>query len=149
MLRKIWKATVGVAVGLLAAMQFFRPERTNPPSDPAVSFEAVAKPPQEIASTLKRSCYDCHSNQTNWPWYSNLAPVSWLAARDVEEGRVRLNFSERTRPGRDREQPNMGEVCEGVRAGKMPLWSYTLLRPDAKLTAREVAALCSGAGAEE
>ena len=145
---KILKTTAGVAVGLLAAMQLFQPERTNPPSDPAASFEAVVRPPQEIASSLKRSCYDCHSNQTTWPWYSSGAPVSWLVANDVKEGRAHLNFSEWTRPGPEGELPSMGEVCEQVRAGKMPLWSYTLLHPDAKLTAQEVTAMCSGAGAE-
>jgi hypothetical protein len=75
MLNKLLKTTLGAAVALLAAMQFFRPERTNPLSDPNASFDSVAKPSQEIASTLKRSCYDCHSNQTNWPWYSNVAPL--------------------------------------------------------------------------
>jgi mono/diheme cytochrome c family protein len=146
---RVLKISVGVAVGLLAPMQFFRPERTNPPSDPAASFEAVARPPQEIASSLKRSCYDCHSNRTNWPWYSNVAPPSWLIASDVKEGRAHLNFSEWTRPGPEGEIPGMGEVCESVRAGKMPLWSYTLLHPDAKLTAQQVAAVCVGAGANE
>ena len=148
MLRKIWKPVV-VACGLLIAMQFFRPERVKPPSDPAVSFETIAKPPQQIVSSLKRACYDCHSNQTHWPWYSNVAPVSWLVAGDVREGRARLNFSEWMRPGPEGEAPSMGEVCESVRAGKMPLSSYTLLHPDAKLTEHEVSALCSGTGGDE
>jgi hypothetical protein len=145
----IVKTAVLVAVGLLVAMQFFRPERSDPPSDPTVSFEAVAKPPQPIVSILTRACYDCHSNQTNWPWYSNVAPVSWLVASDVKEGREHLNFSEWTRPGREGELPSMGEVCESVRDGKMPLRSYFLLHPDARLTAQESAVLCSGAGAED
>ena len=148
MLSKILKTAAGVAVGLLVVMQFFRPERANPPSDPAASFDAVAKPSQEIASTLKRACYDCHSNQTNWPWYSNVAPMSWLVVSDVKEGRAKLNFSEWTRPGREGELPSLGEVCESVRDGKMPLRSYTLLHPDASLTAQEIAALCSATGAE-
>lgn len=133
-----------VVIGLLAAMQLFRPERTNPPSDPAASFEAVAKPSPEIAAALKRACYDCHSNQTNWRWYSNVAPMSWLIANDVKEGRDSLNFSEWTRPDREGELPSLGEVCESVKNGKMPLPSYMLLHPGARLTAQEVAAVCSG-----
>jgi Haem-binding domain len=148
MLTKIWKTTVVVALGVLIAMQFFRPERTNPPSDPDASFEVVAKPPQEVVSTLKRACYDCHSNQTQRPWYSNVAPVSWLVASDVKGGREHLNFSEWTRPGREGELPSLGEICETVRAAKMPLRSYLLLHPDARLTAYEVAAVCSGTSAE-
>lgn len=142
------KTTVLAGCSLLAAIQFFRPERTNPPSDPAASFEAVAKPSQEISSTLKRACYDCHSNQTNWPWYSNVAPMSWLVASDVKEGRARLNFSEWARPGAEGELPSLGEVCESVQSGKMPLPSYLLLHPDARLTTQEGATLCSGTGAE-
>jgi hypothetical protein len=125
-------------------MQRFRSAPTNPPSDPSASFETVAKPPQKVASSLKRACYDCHSNQTVWPVYTHIAPVSWLIARDVNLGRAHLNFSEWTRPGPEGEMPNFGEACEQVRAGKMPLRSYLLLHPQAKLTDSEVDALCSG-----
>jgi hypothetical protein len=145
---KMLKTTFLLAAGALVVMQFFRPERTNPLSDPAASFEAVAKPSSEVIASLKRACYDCHSNQTVWPWYSNLAPVSWLIASDVKQGRAHLNFSEWTRPGPEGELPSLGEACEAVRAGKMPLRSYTLLHPDAKLTLQEAATVCSGRAIE-
>jgi Haem-binding domain len=136
---------IAAAVGLLAlvVMQFFRPARTNPTSDPSVSFEAVVKPPQEVVSSLKRACNDCHSNQTVWPWYSNIAPVSWLVASDVNEGRVHLNFSNWMQPGAVGEKPEVSELCEQVKVGKMPLRAYTLLHPQAKLTDLEVAGLCA------
>src|SRR6516162_4122750 len=105
---KMLKTTFLLAAGALVVMQFFRPERTNPLSDPAASFEAVAKPSSEVIASLKRACYDCHSNQTVWPWYSNLAPVSWLIASDVKQGRAHLNFSEWTRPGPEGELPSLG-----------------------------------------
>ena len=132
----------GVVVLALVAIQSFRWAPTNPTSDPSASFEAVAKPPQEVASSLKRACYDCHSNQTVWPLYSHIAPVSWLVVRDVNQGRAHLNFSEWTRPGLEGEKPDMGEVCEQVQSGKMPLRSYTLLHPQAKLSNQEIAAVC-------
>ena len=97
------KTTILLAAGALVVMQFFRPERANPSTDASASFEAVAKPSPEVVASLKRACYDCHSNQTVWPWYSNVAPVSWLIANDVKEGRAHLNFSEWTRPGPERE----------------------------------------------
>ena len=127
---------------MLIAMQSFLPTPTNPPSKPSASFEAVAKPSPEVASSLKRACYDCHSNQTVWPVYSHIAPVSWLVARDVNQGRAHLNFSHWTRPGHEGEMPNMGEVCEQVRAGKMALHSYLRFHSWSKLTNQEIAAMC-------
>ena len=148
MLTKLLKSTVFLAAGLLVVIQVFRPDRTNPPSDPAASFEGLGKPSPEILSSLKRACYDCHSNQTSWPWYSHVAPVSWLVAGDVKEGRAHLNFSEWTRPGAEGELPSLGEVCEAVTARKMPLRSYVLMHPGAKLTPREIGAICQGSGTE-
>jgi len=85
----------GITLGaLLLGMQLYRPERTNPVSDPALSFQEVEKPPAELTALLNRACMNCHSHQTAWPWYSNVAPASWLVASDVAEGREHLNFSE-------------------------------------------------------
>lgn len=140
---KPFKTAGGLLVLALVVMQFFRPERTNPASDPGASFEAVVKPPQEVASSMKRACHDCHSNETNWPWYSNIAPVSWFIASDVNEGRTHLNFSDWTKAGAEGEKPDLGELCSEVQAGKMPLRSYTVLHPQAKLNSGEIAALCA------
>jgi len=86
-----------------------------------------------------RACYDCHSNETVWPWYSHVAPMSWLAQRDVDEGRRKLNFSEWDRP-----QKEAHESAKSVRKGEMPLWFYTVIHPDARLTAAETQALIAG-----
>lgn len=140
---KLFKIAGSVVFLALIVMQLFRPARTNPASDLSASFEAVVKAPQEVASSLKRACHDCHSNQTVWPWYSNIAPISWLVVSDVNEGRAHLNFSNWTQPGPEGEKPDMGEICSEVQAGKMPLRGYTLLHPQAKLSSQEVAALCA------
>ena len=86
----------GLAViGAAVALQFVnRPDRTNPPEDPSLTFASQQYVPATVSATLERACYDCHSNRTVWPWYSAIAPVSWLVADDVEEGRKHLNFSE-------------------------------------------------------
>ncbi|HSB40227.1 MAG TPA: heme-binding domain-containing protein [Methylomirabilota bacterium] len=86
-----------------------------------------------------RACYDCHSNETVWPWYSHVAPVSWLAQRDVDEGRRKLNFSEW-----DRAQKEARESAKTVRKGEMPPWFYVLVHPDARLTGAETQALVAG-----
>ncbi len=146
---KAFKIGGGVVLLALIVMQFFRPARTNPASDPGVSFEAVVKPPQEVASSLRQACNDCHSNQTAWPWYSNIAPVSWLVVKDVNEGRTHLNLSDWTQSGAEGEKPKVAELCSEMQTGKMPLRSYTVLHPQAKLTAQELSAICALSIAQE
>src|SRR5690349_8093986 len=146
---RLSKIAGGVVVLALVVMQLYRPERTNPASDPGVSFEAVVQPPREVTSSLKRACHDCHSNQTTWPWYSNIAPASWLIASDVNEGRAHLNFSDWTKAGAEGEKPDVEELCSEVRERKMPLPAYTVLHPQAKLSSQEVAALCALSAAQE
>jgi heme-binding protein len=85
------------------------------------------------------SGYDCHSNETVWPWYSHVAPMSWLLQRDVDEGRRKLNFSEWGRPRKEAR-----ESAKAVQKGEMPPWYYIPLHPDARLTAAETRALVTG-----
>ena len=133
-----------VAVAAVAVViQFFPPERTNPASDPAASFEAVVKPPAQVSAIIARACQDCHSHRTVWPWYSRVAPASWLVADDVIEARRKFNFSAWARMSPERAQEVLGDMCQEVKAGDMPLWQYRLLHPEAKLSAEDVAAVCA------
>lgn len=141
-LRTAALAVVAVAVGI----QFIQPDRTNPPSDPAASFEAVAKPSPQAAALVRRACYNCHSNQTVWPWYARVAPMSWLVAGDVRDGRAHLNLSEWNRLSPEMSRIKMGAMCEEMRKGEMPLWQYLLLHPEAKLSREDIAAFCAAAG---
>jgi hypothetical protein len=141
-LRTAALAVVAVAVGI----QFIRPARTNPPADPAASFEAVAKPSPQAATLVRRACYDCHSNQTVWPWYARVAPSSWLVADDVRDGRAHLNLSEWNRLSPEMSRIRMGAMCEEMRKGEMPLWHYVPLHPEAKLSSEDIAAFCAAAG---
>ncbi len=90
---------------------------------------------------IRRACFDCHSNQTVWPWYSNIAPVSWLVQNDVNGGRSHLNFTEWDRP-----QRHAKDVAAEVKQGDMPLWFYLPMHPVARLTDAEKQALIDGAG---
>ncbi len=143
MFRRILRIAFGVLVVAFIAAQFYRPERGNPASDPILSFEAVAKPPAELTSLLNRSCRDCHSNETVWPWYSKVAPASWLVAQDVNEGRSHLNFSEWGRLGPEKARSSLRELCEQVRSGEMSVWYYLPMHPAAKLTQAEISTLCA------
>lgn len=131
---------------MLAGAQFVQPERTNPPADPAASLVAVVKPPAQAAAVLERSCRDCHSNRTEWPWYSRGAPVSWMVAADVKEGRARLNFSQWNIYSPEMSQIRLREVCAKTRAGDMPPKYYTPMHPGSRLSAADVAALCGLGG---
>jgi mono/diheme cytochrome c family protein len=104
---------------------------------PAVVAEPSWDSPQTRELAV-RACYDCHSNETTWPWYSNVAPLSWLTQHDVDEGRERLNFSEWNRPQR------AGESAETVREGEMPPPYYLVTHSDARLTDAELTALAEG-----
>lgn len=108
---------------------------TNPP--------ATGEPAWNTPGTrdlFRRACFDCHSNQTVWPWYSYVAPVSWLVQNDVNGGRSHLNFSEWDHP-----QRHAGDVAAQVKQGEMPLWFYLPLHSAARITDAEKQALMDGA----
>ena len=124
---------VVVAILILQLVPYGR-RHTNPPGRVEPRWDSPA-----TRGLAVRACYDCHSNETVWPWYSHGAPVSWLAQRDVDEGRRKLNFSEWERP-----QKEGRESAKTVRMGEMPPWFYTLIQRDARLGAAEAQALIAG-----
>lgn len=121
----------GVVVAAFALAQLLPVERANPP----VESEVPATP--EARALLVRACFDCHSNQVVWPWYSRVAPVSWLVAKDVREGRDELNFSTWTRYDANKQRKLLKESLKEVDEGEMPLFAYLLAHPDARLAAAD------------
>jgi mono/diheme cytochrome c family protein len=108
-------------------------------SNPATIQEPAWDSP-ETKDLVHRACFDCHSNQTTWPWYSNVAPISWLLQRDVNGGRSHLNFTEWDRP-----QKHAKDVAEQVKEGEMPPWFYRPMHPGSRLTDAEKQAFREGA----
>ena len=149
-MREFTRGALGGFVVLLAAIQFFRPARTNPPVIAAKTVEAAVGVPPQVEEILGRSCNDCHSNLTEWPWYTNVAPVSWLIAHHVNEGRRHLNFSEWLRPdvqdAAKYTHEKFESICKEVQIGDMPLESYTLIHRQARLSTGDVQTLCRWAG---
>ncbi len=145
MFRKILKYGAFLILLLLIASQFIQPDRTNPPENPLATFEAVAKPSPEVAAIVKRACRDCHSYTTVWPWYSRVAPVSWLLADHVKEGRQKLNFSEWNMFSPEMSRLKLKKACSEVKAGEMPIWNYRLIHPESRLSAGDVENICSAA----
>jgi len=132
------KTIIMIIVGLLVLFGLiqlipFGHQHTNP----AVVQEPNWDSPQ-TRELAQQACFDCHSNETVWPWYSNVAPVSWLVQRDVNDGRRRVNFSDW---GRVREPDEIPEVVE---EGEMPLPIFLIMHPEARLTQAEKDALVSG-----
>jgi hypothetical protein len=127
------KTILLILVVIFIAIQFFRIDTTNPKSDPHKDFFTVSNPPEDIKTIFKNSCYDCHSDQTEYPWYSHIAPVSWLLKSHIDEGRENLNFSEWGDYSTD-EQNEILEICqEKIKAEEMPLSAYTMMHSNAKL----------------
>ena len=131
-MKKKVKWVLLAAVAVFATLQFFRPSYVNPPvkSD----FIAVMAPPSEIGTMLRASCYDCHSHETRWPWYSRIAPMSWAIANDVEDGRANLDLSTWTTNDLDHAMRKLGSMSDDIQSGDMPMKKYTLIHRDARLT---------------
>ncbi|MGB0908920.1 MAG: heme-binding domain-containing protein [Nitrospirales bacterium] len=104
-------------------------------SNPAV-IKNVDAPPH-VHTILKRACYDCHSHETVWPWYSNIAPASWLLAWDVHEGREELNFSIWNQYTGKKKEKMLKEIAEEIEEGEMPPWFYLPLHPEAQLSSHD------------
>ena len=142
-MRKWWIRSLITVVVLAAAIQFVQPARTNPPVDPGKQIRAHLAVDPVVMDTFARSCNDCHSNATVWPWYSKIAPASWLLVHDVNAGRAELNFSD-WNAGKEQGEV-LGKICEEVSDGEMPGRIYQLMHPRARLTNADIQALCSWA----
>lgn len=124
-------------IGLLVAfvfIQFFRIDKTNPPVDQGMDFLTIKNTPKGVADNIRNACYDCHSNETKYPWYSNIQPVAWFLKNHIDEGRRKLNFSTFATYEAKRQAGKLDEAAELVEKGAMPMDSYVLAHPEAKLT---------------
>jgi hypothetical protein len=139
------KVLILVVAAMFAAIQVFRPDRTSPPSDPAQSVTSVLAVPAPVQTVLTRSCYDCHSHRTRWPWYSQVAPVSWLIANDVNEGRDHLDFSTWGSYSAVKAADKLEDIAKEVSEHGMPPVAYTLIHRDARPSDAEVAAVVAWA----
>jgi hypothetical protein len=122
-------------LGIFLGIQLVPVERGNPP------VEAETPAPEHVRSILQRSCYDCHSNETRWPWYAYVAPISWQVAQDVSEAREKLNFSTWNAYSAKKRATRFKNISKEIKKEKMPLGNYLWLHPDARLAPDEAAAL--------
>jgi hypothetical protein len=141
-MKKALKWAVIVIFVLFIAAQAYRPDLSGPPVDETKSMRATAQLTPEVGAIFDRACNDCHSSKTDWPWYSQVAPVSWWLKSHVDDGRRQFSFSEWGTYPQRKASVKLKEICEQVTTGEMPLKSYLLLHPAAKLSDADKKAIC-------
>ena len=140
MIKKILRWGALAALVLFAAIQLKGIDRANPP------IETDVAAPAEVQEILRRACYDCHSHETEWPWYSYIAPVSWWMAEHVEHARGDLNFSEWPRFDFEEQEHAFKDIHEQITKDEMPLKSFRIMHPEARLSDEEKEVLLRWAG---
>jgi hypothetical protein len=130
-----------LAIGAVG-MQLVRPARTNPPTDRSRTLFARVRVAAPTVAVLERACRDCHSNDTRWPWYSNVAPVSWFVIDHVNHGRSHFNYSDWAHYDATEAAKLIKNSCDLARKGDMPLPEYVRLHSETRLTPQDVDALC-------
>ena len=148
MLRKILKITVIILALAVVAIQFIRPNFTNPEIVASETLIASTDVPADVQQVLGRSCNDCHSNQTTYPWYSNVTPFNWFLADHIDAGRDELNFSKWNTYATEKKVRKLDEICGVVQRAEMPLPSYLWIHSDATLSESDAKLLCEWANAE-
>jgi len=118
---------------LFILLQFFQIDKTNPPVDTNNDYITMQNPPTEIAEMMRTSCYDCHSNETVYPWYTYVQPVGWWVQKHIRAGKKGLNYSEWRQCNEEDKPSSLKEMAEEVEETKMPLLPYWLAHWDAKL----------------
>jgi hypothetical protein len=146
---RLFKRIILALAVIFVLMQLYRPARTNPPVDQTHTMEKAMAIPPNVQTILSRACNDCHSSKTVWPWYSNVAPISWMLTDHVNEGRAELNFSDWTTFSQKKKRHKLEEICEQVNKKEMPVSSYLWMHHDATLSAEDRNAICDWANAEK
>ena len=141
-MKKLLKITAICIVAAFLVIQFFRPDFTNPPVNQAETLEASTEVPENVRAIINRSCKDCHSNETVYPWYSKIQPSAWFLDDHIHAGRTEMNFSVWNTYETRRKRRKLDEICEMVKSRAMPLPSYLWIHRDAQLSDDEINILC-------
>lgn len=137
-MKKQWiRYTLIALLVALAVMQFFPIDKTNPPVDPEKDYITMTNPPAQMANLIKAACYDCHSDEVKYPWYTNVAPLSYWIKGHIDNGRKKLNFSVWGDYKASKQEHKLEECVEFVEETKMPLASYNIMHPEARMSDEE------------
>lgn len=147
-MKKALKIIAIVLVIAFIVIQFIRPDFTNPPVNQAETLDATTQVPENVKMILGRSCTDCHSNETKYPWYSKIQPSAWFLKNHIDDGRRELNLSVWKTYEPRRQRRKLSEICEQVQSKEMPLPSYLWIHWDAKMSDEDIKTLCDWTEAE-
>jgi hypothetical protein len=147
-LRRVIKILFILLILAFLVGQFIRPDFSNPPVVPSETLAASTQVPPDVQRVLSRSCNDCHSNETQYPWYSKVTPFNWFLANHIRDGRSEMNFSVWNTYTARKKARKLEELCEQVEQAEMPLPSYLWIHRDAVLSREEARMLCEWAQAE-
>jgi hypothetical protein len=139
--RKLAASGLGLVV-VMGVAAWARPVIPDEPTDPALALATTSAVPAHVTATLRRACFDCHSNETRWPWYARLPGAIHLMAHDVREGRAQLDWSVWAAYNRFDRAELLDKACERASQRLMPPWQYRMLHPEARLSSPEVDELC-------
>jgi len=131
-----------VALAVFAGLQVIPVDRSNPPVEASRTVFASEALPAKVEIVLRRSCQDCHSSQTRWPWYGYIAPASWIVAHDVHAARRQMNLSEWAGYSQEKREAKLNGICEQVINGDMPEGKYAVIHRSARVTEDERTAIC-------
>lgn len=134
---KVLKIIAWIALGALVVIQFFPTDKNESYTTPETDFVLVNKVPSEIENQLMQSCYDCHSNNTVYPWYSKIQPAAWFLEDHIKEGKAELNFNEWDNYSDRRKKSKLRSIIKQIESGEMPLDSYTLIHRNAIFSKEE------------
>ncbi|MEP7212260.1 MAG: heme-binding domain-containing protein [Acidobacteriota bacterium] len=144
-MKKILKIVLIVLAVAFVVAQFIRPDQVNPAINPAETLDASVAVPDNVSAILQRSCSDCHTNTTAYPWYSQISPFSWFLNNHIQDGRRELNWSVWNTYSAKKKSKKLEEVCEQVKTGEMPLPSYLWIHRDAVMQEGDANILCDWA----
>lgn len=147
-MKRILKIIVVALFAGFIVLQFIRPDMTNPPVVADQTLEATTGVPETVAKILTRSCADCHSHNTVYPWYSHIQPSGWFQDWHIREGRAELNLSEWAKLEDRRKKRKLEEICEQAETRQMPLPSYLWIHREAQMSDDEIRILCDWTKAE-
>ena len=129
-----YKIVIIILIVILGIIQLISIDTENPEVIPGNDYFTISKPPQEIVDILRKSCFDCHSFETKYPWYAKVAPVSWILNNHIQKGREHLNFSNWNKYSSVKQNSLKENCSEEIQKNQMPLKSYTFIHPGSKLT---------------
>lgn len=149
MAKKLLKIVAILIAVAIIAIQFIRIDQTDPPSVESESLYAAIEVPTDVRNILERSCADCHSHNTRYPWYANVQPSAWFLKDHIDDARRKMNFSTYNTYPLKKKAHKLEEVCEQVESKEMPLPSYLWLHRDAVLSETDRTRLCEWAKGEK